>query len=197
MVHITKHTGKMNGFESISTNNLSNPYCKLMSSIKTTICYKCYANKLCNLRPSLADKLEQNSKELSEKVLDVKDLPIVNRLYFRFNSFGELINRTHLTNLVNICKVNPRTMFTLWTKRISIVKDLEKPKNLLLIYSNPIVDNVPNINNLPNVFDKVFSVYTKEFVNEYELEINCQKRCLNCLKCYTKNKIKYISELIK
>jgi hypothetical protein len=102
MIHITQHSGKMLGINSISTNNNSNKFCKKMSKNPKTICSKCYANRLVKLRPSLENRLELNSLELSLNILHFKQIPTINALYFRFNSFGELINETHFRNLVNI-----------------------------------------------------------------------------------------------
>ena len=142
--------------------------------------------------------LEDNSKLLSERVLLNRELPIINALYFRFNSYGELINELHYINLVKICIKNPKTTFALWTKRLDIIKGFNTPDNLILIYSNPNI-NIRNSIWIPKGFDKMFIVYTKEYLKDMpESFINCGGRdCLGCLKCYTKNDIKIIKEKLK
>jgi len=195
MVHITIGSGKMEQINSINTNSLSNPWCIKMSKVEGSICSKCYANRLLAYRKSLESKLEFNSILLSETVLPMKDLPRINALYFRFNSFGELINDNHLANLLNICRANPRTTFTLWSKRIGMIRGIQdKPKNLILIYSNP---NLNRRLDVPKGFDKVFSVFNAKYIRENSLEVNCKKECMTCLKCYTFNNITEIREGLK
>jgi hypothetical protein len=195
-IHITKHSGKMEGFSSISTNSMTNPYCTKMSKCLTSICNKCYSNRLLKIRKGLYDKLELNSKILSKGVIEMSEIPIINKLYFRFNSFGDLINKIHLINLMRIVKKNPNTTFTLWTKRIHLVKGMIKPNNFILIYSNPIMDNkdikIPN-----KIFDKIFNVYSKKYAQENNIQINCKQSCLDCLICYTHNSINIINEELK
>ena len=54
----------------------------------------------------------------------------------------------------------------------------KKPKNLILIYSNPKIDHI--LKKIPKNFDKVFNNVTSGAVN-------CSPKrsaCLSCLKCY-------------
>ena len=46
---------------------------------------------------------------------------LLDRSIARFHSHGELINETHLINLVNIALHNPHCNFALWTKRFDII----------------------------------------------------------------------------
>ena len=201
-IHISKHSGKLEGFESMNVSCLDNKFCEAMSKHENYICSKCYARRLETIRNQLHDKLLSNNKILSEKVLPKITLPRVNRLYFRFNAFGELLNMTHLYNLVHICEVNPKTTFTLWSKRIDLISSLDlgfKPKNLIIIYSSPELNKRTDIDSLPIQFDKVFTVYSKDYIEHkyHDVNINCEQHCLTCLKCYTDNKIKYINERLK
>ena len=46
--------------------------------------------------------------------------------------------------------------------------------------------------------DKVFTVYTKDYIEEHHIEINCgAKACLRCMLCYKHNDVKYINEVLK
>jgi hypothetical protein len=197
-VHITIGKGKMNQINSINTNNLTNEFCKRNSENPKLICSKCYANRLVKFRKQLEIRLQNNSELLSKKIIARKDLPTINALYFRINSFGEIINKKHLINIFNIAKKNPKTNFTLWSKRVKIFTKemmLIKPNNLQLIYSNPILDNKSEI--IPKNFNKIFTVYSSKYVKDNNIKINCEKNCMTCLKCYKPNKIKYIREKLK
>jgi hypothetical protein len=152
---------------------------------------------LTGLRRNTVQPLEYNSVVLSERVIPDRLLPVLKDEIFRFSSHGELINLNHLSNLYNICKINPRTIFSLWSKRVSLVQKFlkHKPENIILLYSNPRIDGKEI---LPKGFDKCFSVYSKEYAIKNKVKINCTGHCINCLKCYNLgNKEKYIRELLK
>ena len=113
----------------------------------------------------------------------------------RFNSFGELINLQHYKIIIKLVKHNPKVQFTLWSKRADIVGLLEKPKNLITIYSSHKLNEEEK---LPIGFDKVFTVYNTAFIKSNEVKINCNKSCYACMKCYNKkDKTIYIKEQVK
>ena len=69
---------------------------------------------------------------------------------------------------------------------------MRRPANLILIYSNPLLDAV--MMEPPKHFHKVFNNIT----NHNSKAINCAGKCINCMVCYTKgNKIKSIIEGVK
>ena len=198
-VHISTMSGKLQGLKAISTNTLTNDYCnKQFHSDVDTICKNCYSHIMLNsYRKNMQACLERNSKLLSGSVLHQQQLPTIMELYFRFSAHGELINMNHLINLVNICKKNPLTTFVLWTKRNDLIqkylKDNEKPKNLILIYSNPKKGKI--MSKPPRHFDKTFNnVLEDEFVEQQ----NCSgQKCKDCLLCYKFNDITTIVEKVK
>ncbi len=198
MIHITEGNGKLELINSINTNPLDNEYCIKMSKKPNTVCFKCYSIRTLNRWYQVRKPLTRNSIELSETVLPMRDLPTINALYFRFNSHGELINKKHLLNLFKICRKNPKVSFALWSKRIEVFDELnmdKRPDNLVLIYSSPIVNlksRKPR-----EYFDKVFTVFTEDYVSENSIEINCQKKCYRCLTCYSRTTPVFIQELIK
>ena len=182
-------SGKMEDIPSLNTNTLTNEYCKKMSSTgkDNIICTHCYSfSMLRTFRKNCEPKFEENSKLLSEGML-TPDL-----LYFygfmtmskvnRFHSHGELINSTHFYNLLLICECNPCCTFSLWTKRRNLVSDIldkvKKPKNLILVYSNPRLDKP--LKNVPRYFDKTFNNITYE-----DPSVNCNSKCKDCMMCYT------------
>ena len=196
MLHVTKGCGKMNGINSINVSSLENPFCIKNSKNENSVCSKCYSNRYSRLRPPLEKCLLKNTEILTKTDLEFEDIPVINALYFRFNSFGELYNLRHFINLLRICRKNPKTTFSLWTKRKSIIRQYDQdllPKNLILIYSEPLINE---INLGVESFDKTFNVVTKEFSKDSNI-INCSKKCLECLKCYTKNSLTTIIEKIK
>ena len=123
-VHISKMTGKLQGLQAISTNTVTNKFCTKMNASKNddVICKHCYSHSMLNTyRKNMQNALQRNSDALSIKVLEDENIPRINQLYMRFNAHGELINETHLVNLVKICMLNPNVTFALWTKRKDIV----------------------------------------------------------------------------
>jgi len=131
-------------------------------------------------RKNCAPAWEKNSILLKSNIL--KELPQFNSLYVRFHGHGELINETHFINFLLIAQYNPKTTFSLFTKRHKLVKKVletrEKPQNLILVYSNPIKDRVTD--KKPQNFDKVFNTVTQENAQD-----NCTgRKCIECLACY-------------
>ena len=191
-------SGKMVGIPSLNTDTVSNKFCQGMSSSnkENLICKSCYSyNMLKTFRKNCRPKFTNNSIFLSSKVHPKEYLPKVNAAVARFHSHGELINSIHLENLLNICESQSRTTFTLWTKRKNIVnrvlKNRDKPKNLILIYSNPYIDDV--MDTVPRHFDKVFNNVSSRTNN-----VNCSGKCIDCMMCYTiNNKTTQIIEEIK
>jgi len=178
-------SGKMLGIPSLNTDTTTNKFCQGMynSNKENLICRDCYSmSMLTTFRKNCKPKFLNNSKFLSEKVHPRQYLPICPSNIGRFHSHGELINSNHLYNIINICLNQPMTTFTLWTKRKNIVtrvlKNVDKPKNLILIYSNPYVDKLDV--KLPKHFDKVFNN-----VSSITSDVNCEGKCLDCMKCYT------------
>ena len=191
-------SGKMLGIPSLNTDTTSNEFCQCMynSNKDKLICRECYSMSMLNtFRKNCKPKFLNNSKFLSEKVHDAEYLPVCPSIVGRFHSHGELINTNHLYNLLNICNNQPRTTFTLWTKRKNIVSRVfnkhKKPDNMILVYSNPYIDKLDV--ELPKYFDKVFNNVSKD-----SSVVNCSKKCLECMMCYTLgNKTTQIIEVIK
>jgi hypothetical protein len=192
-VHITQGKGKMTGIQSINTPTSTNPFCQSMQKTDS-VCKSCYAQRYEKLRPNVVTAFERN-KFLSERPLQPEELPAINEQIARFASYGELINMMHFINLLRIALANPRTIFTLWTKRPKIVqrvlKLMGKPDNLILIYSSPIVGKVSA---LPKGFDKVFTAFAK---GTDTTDINCHGACNSCRLCYSHNDTTFINEIIK
>ncbi len=199
MIHITKHSKdrKMESMQSINVNPLTNRFC-ISSHKNDMICKKCYAINQVKMYGGMVKPLQSNSDILSTYNLKISDVPVINAQVFRFNSFGELINETHYKNLIMIARLNPDTIFSLWTKRFKIVQKAQskiaKPDNLILIHSSYKVNKEEE---LPDGFDKVFTVYDRWYASVHDVVINCQERCNECRICYSKSTTNSIHELIK
>ena len=198
-VHISKMTGKLEGFRAISTNTITNKFCIKMNSAKAeTICKHCYSHTMLKgYRKNMAPALQRNSDLLSSRTLSTEELPVILEAFFRFDAHGELINIQHLANLVAIVKHNPHCNFALWTKRKDYIKRLfdhvEKPENLILIYSNPTISSI--MATPPLYFDRTFNnVLEHENVDQQ----NCTgQKCKDCLLCYKHNRVTTIVEKVK
>ena len=192
--HISTMSGKLNGLQAINTDTVSNTFCQKMNSTGNSICTKCYSmNSLTRHRKNCRPAFMGNSELLSQSILQPSQIPFINQSYFRFHGHGELINMTHLINLVLIAKCNSHCTFALWTKRKDFIKklfakqhDISIPKgvpnNMILIYSNPKIDCVQI--EPPVHFHKVFNnVSHGGYKNE-----NCTgQKCIECLACYKKD----------
>jgi hypothetical protein len=148
-------------------------------------------------RKNMQASLERNTQALGNSILPIDVLPSIMEAFFRFNAHGELINETHLINLVNIAIKNPHCNFALWTKRNDIISKYfvinDKPSNLILIFSNPIISRI--MSKPPLYFDKTFNnVLEHEFIESQ----NCSgQQCKNCLLCYKHNDVTTIVEKVK
>ena len=200
MIHISKMTGKLEGLRAISTNTTTNDYCTKQYNKKDSknICTFCYSQEMLRTyRKNMALALQRNSDIIGKKIIHDDGLPIILDAFFRFNAHGELINEINLINYVNIALKNPHCNFSLWTKRFDIVskyfKDNKKPKNFILIYSNPKINNILKV--VPKYFDKTFNNVQEDLDIEKQ---NCTgQKCKDCLLCYKLDSTNTIIEKVK
>lgn len=202
---MTNHEGKMKGIHSIGTSCVNNPWCIKRRENGESVCAKCYAETYMKMRKSLKQRLAENAEILTTRILSDREMPFTNDLIFRFESFGDLYNATHLENYALICKKNPSTNFGLWTKNTWILdevfnkKEVEKPENLSIVVSSPMLNKQMELNTKRYWFvDHVFTVYDKQFIADNNVNVNCgSKNCLSCQLCYHKDTEFYIREKLK
>ena len=195
----------MTGMPAITSSMLCNENCQKLMQIKGSVCEKCYTKKYLSSRPSVDICYRENSDLLSSSIIPKNQLPFVNAAYCRLETFGDIINATHLQNYVNLVKKNNHCIFSLFTKNYTVVFDYFKthkqPKNLSLVISSLLLDEPFGLEFLPEYLTnvKIFTVYSKEFAKGNNVTINCGKnRCVDCRRCYTKNKNPiFISEILK
>lgn len=202
-LHFTiKHTGKMEGMQSLSTSTIINPICRARAKDPNSICSKCYAAKMLERYSNLEQCLIRNTEVLTSSVLEV--MPIINASVFRFESFGDLMNSTQVINYFNIAKANPKTTFALWTKNPIFIEQAikqgnSKPKNMIIIYSSCEL-NKPEFDIFErfSFIDKVFTVYAKQYIIDNDIDINCGgRKCIECQRCYSKRTGKAVREQVK
>ena len=210
----TDMEGKMEGMWSLSTSCTTNPLCQKYHKLKGSICEKCYAHTLMELRKGLENKGIRNAEILTnEHLTPAKSAPTIPSKvkYFRFEAFGDVQNECQLMNYVMIAVENPDTNFALFTKNYKLILDFFDgdgfmPKNLNIIVSSLYV-NKPIRSDVfykkckrfaPGQL-KVFTVYDYDYLKEHpEVEINCGSRyCLGCGLCYEKTKTVAIREILK
>ena len=199
-------TGKMTGMPAITTSMLCNEHCQKLSQIIGTVCEKCYTLKYLQSRPSVEKCYRENTELLTKSVIPIHQLPFINAAMCRLESFGDIINATHLQNYINLVKKNNHCMFCLFTKNYTVVfnyfKTHKQPKNLSIVISSLLLNQPFDVNslnetNITNV--KIFTVYTKAYAKGNGVVINCGKnRCIDCRRCYKLNKTPiYVSEILK
>ena len=197
-------TGKMAGMPAITSSSLQNSHCQKLSSIKGSVCERCYSKKYLLSRPNVESCYQQNSQLLALSLIPTKQLPFVNAAFCRLESFGDIINMTHLKNYIRLVKKNGHCTFALFSKRYDLITDYfhdnKQPKNLCIVISSLMLNTPNDISYLPPMRNlKIFTVYSKDYAEKHNIVINCGKtRCLDCRRCYsTNNQPIYINELLK
>ena len=202
---MTDHQGKMKGINSIGTSCVDNPFCIKRRENGDSVCSKCYAATYMKMRKTLKEHLAENAAILTTRLLKENEIPVTNAQIFRFESFGDLYNTTHLANYVLICERNPYTKFGLWTKNTWVLDELfngnnvAKPDNLSIVVSSPMLNTQMELDREKFWFvDHIFTVYDKKFIAENNVNVNCgAKNCFGCQSCYHRDTEFYIREQLK
>lgn len=200
-VKVSNMNGKLITLQAISTNTRTNQFCIDMKNVKKDnwICVECYSHKTleAGVYKALEPALQHNSKVLAFARLEPEQMPKFKKKtqYVRLSAHGDLINDLHLENLILIVNANPDISFGLWSKRADLVKRYFAknpiPKNLQLVYSNPVVNKL--MKRAPAPFHRTFNNVTHKGYQE-----NCTgQKCKDCLLCYTDSGVKTIVEKVK
>lgn len=201
-VHFTtKHTGKMEGMQSISTSCLCNPACIARMKDESSICSKCFSGAMMHRYSALSDCMVRNYEILNNRLFELDELPLINAAWFRIESFGDIGSVKQARNYIRLIRRNPQTMFAWWTKNPgflaqAIALEGGKPDNVNIILSSPYL-NVTMDACRWSFVDKTFTVWDKEHEDQAPV-INCgSRRCMECRLCYTKNDVREIHESLK
>ena len=193
-VHITQHSeeGKMAGLYSINTSALDNENCMVRSEVKGSICDKCYHIREMKRKPAMAKAFSRNSDLLSQRELEIHEIPIMPFTNMRVASGGDFINLQHLDNIMKIVELNPNTLFTIFTKEVRLCQAYfnrhGKLPNLIMVYSVFMRNRLRNPK-LPKWFDKTFRCLDRDFIRDNGLWglVNCHRQCYDCMACYDQN----------
>lgn len=149
---------------------------------------KCYARKMCKLRPSVKESYENNLDILlndKEKFWREVSGSMALTTYFRFFVSGDIYDKDFLDNMVLCAKKNKHCNILCFTKKYSLVNEyLEHhrlPKNLKIVFSVWKGLECFNPNNLPeaHIFYKDGTTTAKDGA----------KYCSgNCMDCAVENK---------
>lgn len=122
-----------------------------------TCARKCYAAKLCRLRPSVKAAYDRNLQILKSDrdsyFLQVKAAAMVTR-FFRFHVSGDIVDADYLDRMTKLARELKGTQFLCFTKNYEDVNEYlqnhKKPANLHLIFSLPFTGaKINNPHNLP------------------------------------------------
>lgn len=200
------HTAKTEGLTSLDTSCLITCADNVMRDMADMICNKCFSETQQGIQKTNRDKLIRNAYLFCFYDIPAAAFPIINRLWFRFECFGDLMNALQARNYVKLVLKNPRCTFTQWTKKPWILNHLfkteEKPNNMIVILSAPRVNDTLTIAQARAAWpfvDKIFTVYSKEYLLQHDVIINCGgNHCLTCLNCYgLENTPEEIKEVLK
>ena len=194
------HTAKMAGMESLSTNNKLNKRCEHNKHCKGSICEHCFADKQIDTFTSMDKGLTLNYIILNFTILPLSILPIINRQFFRIESFGDVetvFQAINYCNLMTAQTLNNFVQFGAWSKNpdiwYSAFQKVGKPANLSFGVSSLYMNKVTAVSaKYRDYIDFVFTVFeTEADALAAGYEVNCGARhCLSCLRCYRAHAVK-------
>jgi len=196
-VHVSKMSGKLEGFRAVNFNPLTSSFCAKMAQIEGSVCSHCYSRKMIGTyRKSCAKPFTANA-ELMLDDLPNSAVPTFNaHESVRFLAHGDIDTAMQLLNFFVIAFRNNRTQFTMWTKRVDLVGNFAniKPANLKIIQSSVRLNEADE---LAEGFDAVFTVYDDADKMPKDTAKYCAgTNCRECMYCY-KHPAGKISELLR
>ena len=181
-VVISKGNIKMGQIQSVSL-----PPVVTCSALACKFCgKKCYARKMCKLRPSVKDSYYNNLDILmNDKELFWREVEGSLKLttYFRFFVSGDIYDKDFLENMVLCARKNKHCNILCFTKKYSLVNEyLEHhrlPKNLNIVFSAWKGLEMPNPFNLPTA--EVMYKDGTSTAEEGKKYIYCSGNCSECI----------------
>ena len=211
-VNTGKRHSKLAGINSLSTSCIDNAFCLERMKNNDSVCKHCYSNTQQKQQLALQDRNTINGIILRNILIPAKYWkkyinPADLSKFFRFESFGDVQNKTQALNYIEFCKAFPRVHFAAWTKNTGIYKfafdAAGKPENLSFIVSSNKVNCAELYHTKTyNFIDHIFTVYDKAFIRDHNVIINCGGRsCAECIKrhkaCYFTDTETVINEQLK
>lgn len=197
---------KLEGISSISSSVCDNVLCKMKQAIKDCICAFCYAFNQQSYQTGLKEHNILNGIILRNVLIPVSTFKALKILfpYLRIESFGDVANVIQARNYIRLIKAFPQKRCAIWSKNILIweqaFKIEGKPNNTTFVHSSHKLNKADNLNlNRFTFVDHIFTVYTKKYIKENNIKINCGgKKCIECImakkNCYYRNTEFYINE---
>lgn len=181
-VVISKGNIKMGQIQSVSL-----PPIVTCSSLACKFCgKKCYARKMCKLRPTVKESYDNNLDILlNDKELFWREVEGSIKLttYFRFFVSGDIYDKDFLENMVLCARKNKHCSILCFTKKYSLVNEyLEHhrlPKNLNIVFSAWKGLEMPNPFNLPTA--EVMYKDGTSTAEEGKKYIYCSGNCSECI----------------
>lgn len=147
---------------------------------------KCYARKMCKLRPTVKESYDNNLDILmNDKELFWREVEGSIKLttYFRFFVSGDIYDKDFLENMVLCARKNKHCNILCFTKKYSLVNEYLKhhrlPKNLNIVFSAWKGLEMPNPFNLPTA--EVMYKDGTSTAEEGKKYIYCSGNCSECI----------------
>ena len=215
-LYISHPQGKMHDIPAITESCLCNDFCACMAKDSSNVCAHCYAQNSLKWEVAAREHYARNTTLLSESIIPEHMLPRFYSDIARFETHGDWVNINSALNEINIAKFNPNTHFTVWTKRLDILKQLaeqgiQQPANLHVKLSSPktniahaqsVKENLAAKGWTVSYFTVVSLDYLKETYTKEDLQtkdiITCGGRdCRACMRCYGAHVKDDVVELLK
>lgn len=202
VLHVTKHSGKLEGIQSVSTLSVCNPYCLARMADGDSVCSHCYVQGH-KYKTALMAHLIANFKRLNSGILPDYALPFITSVYGRIESFGDVATVTQAINYIHLIRKNPAVRFAIWTKNHNIWAQAfaieGKPENCTFVLSSDKLNVVADIPESVKAYvDYVFTVFSFAYVKKHNISINCGlRRCMECGHCYNRGNPVYVNEILK
>lgn len=181
-VVISKGNIKLGMIQSVSL-----PPVVTCSSLACKFCgKKCYARKICKLRPTVKESYDNNLDILlNDKELFWREVEGSIKLttYFRFGVSGDIYDKDFLENMVLCARKNKHCNILCFTKKYSLVNEYLKhhrlPKNLNIVFSAWKGLEMPNPFNLPTA--EVMYKDGTSTAEEGKKYMYCPGNCSECI----------------
>lgn len=215
---ISHPTGKMAGIPAISESCVCNEFCAAMHKRVGTICSHCYAQESLAFKQAARLRYSRNTEIMSQGEIPWDDLPRIYSDIFRLETHGDWVNLQSAINEIRIAEKNPQVEFTVWTKRINLLRQLArngytKPDNFHIKVSSPYLDRELSqsvkeylsthgwtvsyftVMSLQGLQDKYGLAYLQKAGDKV---ITCGGRnCRACMRCYGNHPMEDVVELLK
>ena len=185
-VSISPGNIKMGSISSVSLPSRKTcPYCGCW--------FKCYAQKLERIRPSVA-KAYQNNLDILQNDPDTYwrevEAAVMTSRFFRFHVSGDIPDANYLANMVSVAERNPHCEILCFTKRYETVNEFLRnggkiPENLHIILSAWIGLEMAN----PFLLPEAHVRYKGGATTAREDAVECGGNCTECARtdggCWT------------